>query len=377
MAVGPARPGAPPLDPAGAERPRAPESEAVASKLAAQGGAPWSHGTVAVTGASGYIATWLVRYLLEACATVHATVRDPENHEKTAPLRALAAAHPGRLRLFAADLLDPAGFDAAFAGCTTLFHTASPFTLDQSAGAAERFIAPAVEGTRHVLAAATHAATISRVVLTSSVAAISGDARECTARGGTLTEAHWNETSRPDHNPYACSKTRAERAAWEIATTAPWRLVALNPGLVLGPSLSPASRSGSFALIGKYTNGSLLFGVPEIWLGCVDVRDVARAHIAAAQNPGATGRHILVAETLTMLELGQRLRALFGPFHPYPRTTLPKSLLRVIGPLMGVTRDFIDANVGWPLAYDNTRARQELGLAFTPLDTTLRDQFSA
>ncbi len=337
---------------------------------------PWSHGTVAVTGASGYIAAWLVRYLLEAGAAVHATVRDPENREKTAPLRALAAAHPGRLTLFAADLLSPAGFDAAFAGCATLFHTASPFTLAQGAGAADRFIAPAVEGTRHVLEAATRAGTITRVALTSSVAAISGDARECTARGGTLTEAHWNETSRPDHNPYACSKTRAERTAWQIAETAPWRLVALNPGLVLGPSLSPASQSGSFALMRKYTDGSLLFGVPEIWLGCVDVRDVARAHILAAQIPEAEGRHILVSETLTMLALGQRLRALFGPWHPYPRTTMPKSLLRAIGPLMGVPRDFIDANVGWPLNYDNSRARQQLGLEFTPLDTTLRDHFT-
>src|SRR5690606_34709199 len=62
--------------------------------------------TVLVTGASGYIAGWIVKLLLEQGHTVHGTVRDPDNHKSVAHLHALADAAPGTLRLFKADLLD-------------------------------------------------------------------------------------------------------------------------------------------------------------------------------------------------------------------------------------------------------------------------------
>ena len=47
------------------------------------------------------------------------------------------------------------------------------------------------------------------------------------------------------HQPYTYSKIVAERAAWEIAGAQDrWDLVVINPGFVLGPSLTTASNSG-------------------------------------------------------------------------------------------------------------------------------------
>ena len=87
--------------------------------------------------------------------------------------------------------------------------------------------------------------SVERVVLTSSCAAIYGDADECEhAPNNTLTEAIWNNTSSPSHQPYSYSKTIAEREAWKLADTQMrWSLVVINPPVVLGPTVSGKSTS--------------------------------------------------------------------------------------------------------------------------------------
>ena len=84
---------------------------------------------VLVTGASGYIASWIVKYLLEAGYTVHGTVRDPAKKSGLEHLHRLGEAHPGKLKLFKADLLDAKAFDAPMQGCELVMHTASPFII--------------------------------------------------------------------------------------------------------------------------------------------------------------------------------------------------------------------------------------------------------
>src|SRR5690242_3447251 len=81
---------------------------------------------VLVTGASGYIASWIVRFLLEDGYTVRGTVRNPDRAEKLAHLNKLSDAHPGKLSLFKADLLDDGSFAEAMDGCQLVIHTASP-----------------------------------------------------------------------------------------------------------------------------------------------------------------------------------------------------------------------------------------------------------
>ena len=83
---------------------------------------------VMVTGATGYVAGWLVKRLLDQGHIVHAAVRDPENGEKLQYLNALAARAPGSIRYFKADLLDSGSFAEAKEDCELIFHTASPFT---------------------------------------------------------------------------------------------------------------------------------------------------------------------------------------------------------------------------------------------------------
>ncbi|HXG28400.1 MAG TPA: NAD-dependent epimerase/dehydratase family protein, partial [Nevskiales bacterium] len=78
---------------------------------------------VLVTGGNGYIASWLVKYLLEQGVNVRATVRDPSNEKKVGHLKRIAAKTPGRLALFQADLLQAGAFNGPMKGCELVFHT--------------------------------------------------------------------------------------------------------------------------------------------------------------------------------------------------------------------------------------------------------------
>lgn len=333
--------------------------------------------TVLVTGASGYIAGWIVKYLLEAGHTVHATVRDPAKTSSVAHLQAIAEKAPGTLRLFKADLLDAGSFDAAMQGCTIVMHTASPFVLSGFRDAHEALVRPAVEGTRHVLDAATRSGSVRRVVLTSSIAAVHGDNADLLQTGkAAFTEDDWNTSSSVDHNPYQYSKAAAEREAWKIHNTqTQWELVTINPGMVYGPSLTSSSQSGSIDTLRQMGDGRLLMGVPKLTYGVVDVREVAAAHLLAAFKPEASGRHILVATDITMLGIAKILRRRYGFAYPFPFLQVPKAVAWLFGPLVGpVTRKFISRNVGHRVKFDNSKSRQ-LGVQYRPVQETFEQHF--
>jgi len=332
---------------------------------------------VCVTGASGYIAGWIIRYLLEEGYTVHATVRDPNKQSSVAHLQSIDQQTPGTLKLFAADLNRPGSFDEAVQGCQVVMHTASPFVLSGYDDAEEALVKPAVEGTRNVLESVNRCPDVRRVVLTSSVAAIFGDSADIhDTENGVFTEDYWNTTSSVDHNPYQYSKVAAERAAWDICKAQDrWDMVTINPAMVLGPSLTNASQSASIDMLRQLADGRLRDGVPHISMGLVDVRDVARAHLLAAFKPEAEGRHILCSEARTMLQMAVTLRSRFGAGYRFPKRELPKPLVWLFGPMKGpVTRPFIRRNAGYDVRFDNSRSRK-LGIEYRTPEETLAEHF--
>ena len=332
---------------------------------------------VLVTGASGYLGSWTVRLLLEAGHTVYGTVRNPDKQTGLEHLHKLADTHPGKLTLFKADLLDDGSFDDAMSGCELVMHTASPFIVRGIDDPQKQLVDPALEGTRNVLGSVNRTASVKRVVLTSSTVAILGDSKEALqVPGGVFTEDRWNTTSSLDHQPYPYSKTVAEQEAWRIQRAQNrWNMATINPGLLLGPSLTNASESMSLSTMKQFADGTLLFGAPKIYAGIVDVREVAQAHLLAGYTPEAHGRYIINADTLSFPQIGKILRRRFGPFYAFPRMTTPKFLVRLIAPLAGLTRQFVDDNVGYVVAFDNSRSEKELKLQYRPLDHTIAEHF--
>lgn len=335
---------------------------------------------VMVTGASGYIANWIVKLLLDAGCTVHATVRNPDSEKSTAPLKKIAASAPqGSLKLFKADLLDKNSFDAPMAGCEVVIHTASPFVVRGFKSAHEALIRPAVEGTRNVLEAVNRTDSVKRVVLTSSVAAVYGDCADLQKiPRGIFTEEDWNFSSSEDHQPYSYSKFLAEKEAWKMhdAQTR-WRLVTINPGMVGGPALTKSSASTSIDTMRALGSGRLWPAVPSMRLAWVDVRDVAQAHVEAAFRPDAQGRHIITNGEPTMLEVARILRKHFGSRYKFPVFEMPKFLIKWMAWVIdrSATPKFIQQNAGYALKFDNSRSKQRLGIQYHSLEQTFTDHF--
>lgn len=332
-----------------------------------------------VTGANGYVASWLVKRLLDEGITVHAAVRNPDNDKKTAHLKEAAGNSNGKIKFFKGDLLTPGSYKEAMEGCELVFHTASPFTTDVKDPQKE-LIDPAVNGTENVLNSANEVSTVKRVVVTSSCAAIYTDAIDTVnAPGGQLTEEVWNNTASLDYQPYSYSKTLAEKKAWEMEKGQDrWDLVTINMSLVLGPALNPHhATSESVNILKMLGGGDMKMGAPKIGAGVVDVRDVAEAHFRAGFTASASGRYITAAHNTDFLEMGTVLLPKYGDKFPLPRKALPKWLLMLVGPMTNklFTRKFIRNNVNIPWKADNSKIKKELGMSFRPMRETMEDSF--
>ncbi|XVE62305.1 hypothetical protein DITRI_Ditri06bG0107500 [Diplodiscus trichospermus] len=273
---------------------------------------------VCVTGASGFIASWLVKLLLQRGYTVKATVRDPNDSKKTEHLLALDGAND-RLHLFKAELLDEGSFDSVVEGCIGVFHTASPCYFDVK-DPQDKMIDPAVKGTLNVLRSCAKVPSIKRVIVTSSMAAVAFTGK--TLADDVVIDETWFSdpiTCEKSELWYMLSKTLAEKAAWKFSEENGIDMVTINPGMVLGPLLQPtlnASVEPILNLIGAET-------FPNTTYRWVDVRDVASAHMLAFENPSACGRYCIAGKPVHFSEVLMILRGL------YPALNLPEKFNRV------------------------------------------------
>ena len=330
-----------------------------------------SERTVLVTGASGFIAAHVVRELLARGYHVRGSVRGNVSEPRYEALRALPGAKE-RLTLHGADLMDETVWTRLVAGCDAVVHAASPYRLD-APDPKRDLIDPAVAGTRHVVGAAV-AAEVPRVVFTSSLAAVTDEP----VTGRVFTEADWNERSSVTRNPYYAAKTAAERAAWALAPDGhDTRVVSINPGLVIGPSLGAALNTSN-ATVRDLLSGGYPMVVSLEW-PFVDVRDVALAHVAALELDEAKGRYLCVARTLSMQATAGVLRdeGLAAGYR------LPRLRLRGrVGDMLALAyartrppglRSYLDTHVGRSFSVDGSRVTRELGVGYRDVRATLRD----
>jgi len=328
---------------------------------------------VLVTGATGFIAMHIVRELLARGYRVRGTVRDRARAERAFAEAGLAGLE--RLDLVEADLLAPGSFDAAMSGAVCVMHTASPYIITVKDPQRD-LVDPAVKGTREVLAAAARTRTVKRVVLTSSMAAMTDQPDAAKA----LTEADWNTKSSLGRNPYYYSKTLAERAAWDfIEQQRPgFSLVVINPFMVIGPSLS-ASLNQSNAVVRDILVSKGYPGVVDLAWGFVDVRDVALAHLLAMTTPKASGRYVCAAQTLHLRDVVALLdKHGLGARYKLPRRDLSGPIGRLLVRLgswfqpSGVG-SYLRSHIGRRPAFDNGKIKRELGLTFRNVERSLLD----
>ena len=337
--------------------------------------------TVLVTGGTGFIASHCMQQLLDSGYQVRATVRRLASElDVRAMVTRAGATAADRLVLFEADLMHPAGWREAMAGCDYVLHVASPFPAGAPAHE-DDLIVPAREGALRVLAAARDAG-VRRVVLTSSFAAI-GYGHP--AREAPFDERDWSLLAART-GAYVKSKTLAERAAWDFMARegGALELSVINPVFVLGPALGP-DYSASVAVIQRMLAGGMP-ACPRLHHGVVDVRDVADLHLRAMTRPEAAGQRFLATagDFMSLRDIATVLRNGLGeaasrvPTRTVPDwlvklLALPRPELRQILPELGKFKNGSGAKarelLGWQprlrelAIIDTARSLQWLGLA--------------
>nr|GMD48551.1 cinnamoyl-CoA reductase 1 [Ipomoea batatas] len=304
---------------------------------------------VCVTGANGFIGSWLVKTLLDSgYATIHAAIfpgSDPSH------LLSLPGASV-RLVVHEVNVLDADAVSRAVEGCAGggVFHVASPCTLEEPVDPQKELVEPAVQGTLNVLAAAKRFG-VRRVVLTSSISALVPNPSWPSDK--VFDESSWTDLDycKSRQKWYPVSKTLAEKAAWEFAEKNGLDVVAIHPATCLGKLLQPGLNASS-AVLQQLLRGSK--DTQEYhWLGAVHVEDVAKAQVLLFETPSASGRYLCTNGIYQFGDFAERVSKLFPhfPVHRFSGETQP----------------------GLMTCEDAAKRLIALGFVFTPVEDAVRE----
>jgi nucleoside-diphosphate-sugar epimerase len=331
---------------------------------------------VLVTGGTGFLASWIIKELLDNDFTVRTTVRNLEKEYTYPHLKEFKEEYgEDRLEIVQADLEDSAEkWYSIVKDCTYILHVASPFPIAQPADEQD-LIRPALAGTLTVLNAAVQEKSIRRIVLTSAfLSTCSGHKDENTGKH-VWTETDWGNKHKS--RPFSKSKILAEKAAWDFVQHLPkernLELVTILPSFIFGPILSPYGGSSSRKVITRFLKNEMP-GVPEMHINIVDVRDCAKAHVEAMLQPEAAGHRFLCsAGGLWLRDIGALLDKKYTPKgYKIPTNTISKALLwfvkwwdddiATIFPMLGKEQ-----------IINTEKIKSFLNVQFRPVDETILD----
>lgn len=327
--------------------------------------------SILVTGANGHVGFNLVKMLMDdGYGTIRVSVRDASNPKKTSALKGI-----GVTDFVSLDIRDQATFAKVSEGIDVLFHVAATYRFHTgSADADAEMIRDSLDGARSAIEAAAKNG-IEKVVLTSSIVTL-----PITKGGKTAPdESQWTQDLR---TPYVRAKVEGEQLAWQLAKKHGVDLVTVLPGAVIGPNFGRGTQTIDYLIAIK--RGLLQMGCPPIRLAMVDVRDVARVHILAAEQD-SKGRFIVVGDTPP--NFAEMITAMRKIDRKVPRSlmTMPRFMVPVMpmfdwagNKFLGTPRTMTSASASTfskgDLLASNARAKRELGWSsgFT-LEQSLRD----
>ena len=241
-------------------------------------------GTVAVTGAAGFIGSWVVRVLLDKGYRVRACVRDINDAERTDFLRQMPGYASGRLTLHSADLDNAGCFDDIFKGCNGVAHVSHISTYED-----HEYVKKVCD---HIINSVNKSETVNRVVVTSSVAAVMSEMDlDELVRRPVLYEDRFPDDLNPRRTPerqgYSMGKIIAENSFSEAAEkNGAWDSITCCPADNVGPIQAPHQKDrGPWQ---HHIEAMLLGNYNQTWVyrpwTPVDVRDDAACHIGLLES---------------------------------------------------------------------------------------------
>ena len=282
---------------------------------------------VLVTGPSGYVGAHVFDAVLNAGYKARGTLRSEDKADFLKKKYSSTEYADDVSFAIVPDIQAPGALDDAVKDVEYICHVASPFFIAKHDPVKE-LIEPAVHGTKNVVNSALKAPHLKRLVIMSSFAAIKMHYKLENEENKTYTPEDWNTVTEEDvkKDPgkgYSASKTFAERAAWDMWKEAKpsWDLVTLNPPMLYGPPIHQIhvdrgieGLNTSLARMVLGIQGETPDFKPKVSLpplpAWVDVRDVAKAHVAALALPKGTNERFLFCSGIDYFEDGlSKLRA--------------------------------------------------------------------
>jgi dihydroflavonol-4-reductase len=317
---------------------------------------------VAVTGASGFIGSAVVRVLLARGTSVVTLV------EPGADLSNLEGLAVERIDV---DVRDAEGVGRAVRGCRLVFHVAALYRF--WARDPRQFYDINVGGTLNVMDAA-RSAGVERMVYTSTVGTLGLDAAH---RGSATDERNYPDVSHL-FGSYKRSKYVAEHEVLR-ATAQGLPAVIVMPTFPLGPRDRVPTPTGRLVL--DYLNGRVP-GYVDTTLNVAHVDDVASGHVLALER-GEVGRsYILGGENFSLQHLLEVLAASTGL--PEARLRVPRVLSLAVAHVSELVEGrLMRRHPSIPLeaarmsttqmAFDDSRARKELGYSPRAAERAIMD----
>lgn len=344
-------------------------------------------GPVAVTGCSGFTGAHMVRELVHHGYTVRACIRDANSWRGKDCVDYL-----GRLAnveiVDGCDLFTPGSYDAAFKGCSAVFHVAA--VLGNSADGKSQPLGSGdvskdvydggIVGTQNVIDAINASGTVKRLVYTSSMAAVSGAKGATVPNGYEWTETDWSSDGvdpqawEHPRNSYAKSKVDTERFINDAADNngGQWDAITMNPAMICGPILFKAQVGQWIEQIGRLAGG-LVPSWPskyDMYYNIIDVRDLVKAHRLAAEST-VDHKATQGGNRYVMHGSGGRSALRFG--------TEVKEIIHSQFPWFALGEPATITSAGKPITVESRvlndckKAKSVLGATIRPVEDTIRD----
>jgi len=321
---------------------------------------------VLLTGITGYIGEHCAVELIKQGYEVVGTVRSLNKADATRQSISKFVS-TDRLSFVKADLLSDDGWSEAMKGCTYVLHVASPFYMSEPKNEMD-LITPAIEGTKRVIKEAKKA-NIKRVVLTSSIVAmVSG---KPTGKYGVDS---WSDCNL-NIGAYSKSKTLAELEAWKELKDSQVELTVINPGGVFGPSIGIKVEAQNIKMISDIISGKIPM-IPDVAMGMVDVRDVAKLHVNALKAHGVAGKRFIAAsaEPIEMATVVQILKN--AGYNKVPSLKAPSFMLKFMSLFDREAKGMVPY-LGKKASFDNQATFDLLGWKPTPIETSITEMAKA